>query len=304
MPETVSESLAGRTIRCLLFDFGDTLWSRRDLEQWRRMENASNARAAVLLRDIAGDRWPALSDEVLGRQLHEAIDDQMRFLIRRQPYTEPNGGAVVAEVLRIWQIAPISQEQGAAIFEALRVHIIHSRPLFEDVLPTLAELRQRGFLLGAVSNRHWGGPIFQDDLEQLGLLRYIDPCYIAISADHGIRKPHPALFHRPLHAMGVPPSQAAMVGDSLLTDVAGSKHVGIFSVWKPKPGMREQAAARAETSAAAPPSGLHVTDDDYILARVRGEHHDGSTAKPDVIIDHIGDLLGIFVKAGEKVGQR
>lgn len=268
------------------------------------MENASNARAAALLRELTGDRWPDLSGEELGRRLHEAIDVRMRALIRQQPYTEPNGGAGVVEVLRNWRLPPVDQEQGAAIFEALRVRIPQSRPLFDDVLPTLAELQRRGFLLGAVSNRHWGGQIFQEDLETLGLLRYIDPCHIAVSADHGIRKPHPALFHRPLHAMGVPPSQAAMVGDSLLSDVAGSKRVGLLSIWKPKPGMREQAstlvAARAARTTAEPLTGLHVTDDDYILARVRGEYHDHSGAEPDIIIDHLSDLLDIFTKAGEQ----
>src|SRR5579863_6005175 len=147
-----------RAVRCLLFDFGDTLWSRRDLEQWRHMENAANTRAAALLRALAAsDHWPDLSDEALGRRLHEAIDERMNWQILHQPYSQPNGGMVAAEVLRRWQIADIDQARGVAIFEALRVRIPQSRPLFADVLPTLAELRRRGFLLGAVSNRHWGG---------------------------------------------------------------------------------------------------------------------------------------------------
>lgn len=292
-----------REVRCLLFDFGDTLWSRRDLERWLRMENASNTRAAALLRSLAGyDKWSDLSDEALGRSLHEAIDERMNWLIRHQPYAQPNGGMVTTEVLRCWKIANIDQEQGAAIFEALRVRIPQSRPLFADVLPALAELRRRGFLLGAVSNRHWGGQIFREDLEVLGILRYIDPCHIAISVDLGIRKPHPAIFHHVLHALHVPSAQAAMVGDSLLSDITGAQRIGLFTIWKPKPGMRAQTSAllaERSVSTARPLTGLHVTDDDYILTQARygGQAHPGT--EPDLIIEQIGDLLDIFTKAGE-----
>lgn len=296
-------TLKTRGVRCLLFDFGDTLWSRRDLERWRRMENASNTRAAALLRSLTGhDSWPDLSDEALGSNLHEAIDERMNWLIRHQPYTQPNGGMVTMEVLRHWKIANIDQEQGAAIFEALRVRIPQSRPLFADVLSTLAELRRRSFLLGAVSNRHWGGQMFREDLETLGILRYVDPRYIAISVDLGIRKPHPAIFHHVLHALHVPVSQAAMVGDSLLSDITGAQRIGLVTIWKPKPGMRAQAPALLAgrgVSTARPLTGLHVTDDDYILTQARygGQPHIG--AEPDVIIEQIGDLLDIFTKAGE-----
>jgi FMN phosphatase YigB (HAD superfamily) len=295
-------ALRTRALRCLLFDFGDTLWSRRDLERWRRMETASNTRAAALLRSLAGSNgWHDLSDETLGQRLHEAIDERMNWLIRHQPYAQPNGGMVTTEVLRRWEIADIDQEQGAAIFEALRVRIPQSRPLYSDVLPALAELRRRGYLLGAVSNRHWGGQLFQEDLETLGILQFIEPCHIAISVDLGIRKPHPAIFHRVLHALHVPTAQAAMVGDSLLSDIAGAHRIGLFTIWKPKPGMREQAAdllAGQSKPAVHPLTGLHVTDDDYILTQARhGTPYAG--VEPDLVIERIDDLLDIFTKAGE-----
>ncbi|MGB8343978.1 MAG: HAD family hydrolase [Ktedonobacteraceae bacterium] len=304
MLEKPLPTIRTRAMRCLLFDFGDTLWSRRDLEQWRRMENASNTRAAALLRALtASDHWPDLTDEALGRCLHKAIDERMNWLIHHQPYAQPNGGMVAAEVLHRWKIADIDQAQGAAIFEALRVRIPQSRPLFADVLPTLAELRRRGFLLGAVSNRHWGGQIFQEDLETLGILQFIDPCHIAISVDLGIRKPHPAIFHRVLHDLHVPSAQAAMVGDSLLSDITGARRIGLFTIWKPKPGMREQASALLagrSVSAAHPLTGLHVTDDDYILTQARrGEQAPHVGAEPDLVIEQISDLLDIFTKAGE-----
>ena len=97
------------------------------------------------------------------------------------------------------------------------------------------------FNWAVVSNRHWGGKLFQEDLQTLGLLEYFDPRHMAISVDLGIRKPNPAIFLHTLNALNVPPEQAVMVGDSLLSDIVGGKMLGIFTVWKPKPSVRTQA---------------------------------------------------------------
>ncbi|MDQ6644148.1 MAG: hypothetical protein M3Y76_06835, partial [Chloroflexota bacterium] len=45
-------SLTGRTIRCILFDLGNTLWFRKDLAVWHQVKNTSNVRAATLLRQL------------------------------------------------------------------------------------------------------------------------------------------------------------------------------------------------------------------------------------------------------------
>jgi HAD superfamily hydrolase (TIGR01549 family) len=292
------------------------------------MESASNRRAVALLREhISPAQLPTPDDDALGTRLRDALDEQVRTAIRLDPGHEPNGGAAILEALRQWGIEHIDISFGRAIFEALRVRIPGSRPLYNDVLPTLAELQRRGFLLGVVTNRQWGGKPFREDLETLGLLEYFQYHHMAISADLGVRKPNPAIFQHALNALSVAPEQAVMVGDSLRADIVGAQRLGIFTIWKPKPGMREQAQlvmhgasakANAHTQQAhtqapgnltapvdTPPPGIHITDDDFVLAQVHSRNGEldayiRGNITPDLIIENTGDLLGIFSKAGKQ----
>src|SRR5947209_4049076 len=220
LPEELIPALAGRTVRCLLFDLGDTLWSRKDMVVWERLENAANVCAVAVLREcVTSPSLPNLNEVTLGKRLRESVDECLRNLIRQDPGLEPPGVLAMMQVLQRWGIEEVDAGSGEAIFEALRVRIPESRPLFDDVLSTLGALRQRGFQLGVVSNRHWGGKIFQEDLQTIGLLDYFDPRHMAISVDLGVRKPDPAIFLHALNAFNVPPEHAVMVGDSLLSDI-------------------------------------------------------------------------------------
>jgi HAD superfamily hydrolase (TIGR01549 family) len=322
LPKKPIHALTGRTVRCLLFDLGDTLWFRKDLAVWRQLENASNVQAATILRQtVAPTSLLDRSDRALGQLLRDATDEQIRIMIRQDPWLEPDCAHAVVQVLQQWGIERVTRDNGAAIFEALRVRIPESRPLFDDVLSTLTTLQQRGFQLGIVTNRHWGGQLFQEDLHTLGLLNFFDPRHIAISADLGIRKPNPAIFIHALNALDIPPEEAVMVGDSLKADILGGKMLGIFTVWKPKPGVRRQdhlITTGATTAALAIPllpedhgrgqhddlsEGLLITDDDYVLAHVqnregRWDQHMQSDIKPDLIIENASDLLDIFTEVG------
>ena len=322
--EKLIPALAGRTVRCVLFDLGDTLWSRKDMAVWERMENASNVLAVTVLRKcVTSPFLPNMNDSALGKRLRESVDECLRNLIRQEPGLEPQGSRAIVQVLQQWGIEGVDIGRGEAIFEALRVRIPESRPLFDDVHPTLKTLQQRGFQLGVVSNRHWGGKIFQEDLQRLGLLDYFDLRHMAISVDLGVRKPDPAIFLHALNALKVPPEHAVMVGDSLLSDIVGGKMLGIFTVWKPKPSVRTQAqliASGAATRAhqALPPvesppgnlpddlpPGMHITDDDYVLAHVQSragewDQHLHGEVKPDLVIENLSDLLDVFIEVGEQ----
>lgn len=321
-------SLKGRVIRCVLFDLGDTLWYRKDMHTWHRLETASNRRAAALLRtQVTSDLLADMDDVLLGKQLRDELDTQTRMAIRQHPEIERNGPLITTRVIERLGLGPVDLATGAAVFEALRIRIPESRPLFDDVLPTLAELRQRGFLLGVVTNRLWGGKLFEEDLHTLGLLDYFDLPNIATSADLGVRKPGAAIFMHALNALEVLPTHAAMVGDSLRSDIVGARALGIFAIWKPKPHVR--AALKAHLVAPgvssgghqdqAPPAspqeelpsdlppGMHITDDDYILSFV--QRHDNrykwdplhnDEIRPDLTIEHLSDLLDVLLKPGEQ----
>ena len=310
----------------MLFDLGDTLWSRGETATWERNEDIANRRAVVLLRERIDPAFlPMLDDLALGRRFRQAIDQYIITRIRRDPEIEPDGTRAVIETLSQWGIPEIHRDFGEEIFEALRIRIPGSRPLFDDSLSTIIELHKRSFLLGIVTNRNWGGPPFLEDLRTLGLYDYFHPAAIAISGDLGRRKPSAEIFLNALNALDVRPEEAVMVGDSLSTDVLGAQALGIFAIWKPKPEMLKGIQAlrhRADTAINAQPlaesgvrpvelshdmpntplPGMHTTDDDYILAQdwsreyldryLRGE------ITPDLTIEHLSDLLEIFQQAG------
>lgn len=96
--------------------------------------------------------------------------------------------------------------------------------LYDDVIPTLAHLRDAGFKLAIVSN--WDTPL--DPLtERLGIADYFD----AITASHDERvksaKPDPHIFNYTLAKVGVSAEETVHVGDTYEADIVGARNVGI-----------------------------------------------------------------------------
>jgi putative hydrolase of the HAD superfamily len=92
--------------------------------------------------------------------------------------------------------------------------------LYDDVLPVMAKLRERGLKLGLVSN---GGREISELVTHHAL--EVD-CAIASRA-HGWIKPHESIFRAALEVLEVEAGEAAMVGDSVEDDVEGAIAVGM-----------------------------------------------------------------------------
>ena len=318
---TSTSTLLGRHISCILFDLGYTIWDRRRNSQlWDQVERASNRQAIVLLlQRLAPELLPPDDDDVLGVRLREMFDEHEHDIIRRDTVREPDGPLAVLRTLNDWSIENADGTLCRSVFEALNVRIPDSFPLLEDAIPTLTALRERGYCLGIVTNRMWGGEAFREDLRTLGLLNYFDERGIAISAEVGIRKPAPALFWHALHGLQATPEQTAMVGDSLRTDILGAQKLGLFTVWLPRAKQRERVKEYQSTLSASPahqmvspqvktplPSSEEAADDtsfydeDYLPANMPGrdgylERFLRGEIKPDLIIDKAADLLDVFV---------
>ena len=86
-----------------------------------------------------------------------------------------------------------------------------------------------------------------------------------------------------------------MVGDSLYADVAGAKGLNMFAIWKPKLYQR----AEIQTL----PAGTTLqNDDDYLFSYALEQENQKYQrvhlpVKPDVTIEHLCELLDIFVEA-------
>ena len=230
----------------------------------------------------------------------KGVEKQIRFGARQNPGYEPDFVLATIEALHQLGISNANHALGEDIYEALRIRIPNSRLLFDNTFSTLGALRQRGYILGVVTNRHYGGLPFYEDLQTVGLLDYFAYEPMAISADLGIRKPNPDIFMHALNRLGVKPEEAAMVGNSLKADILGAKMLNMFSIWKPKASLVEEArvAWMASTEVSENERVVGFTND-QLLTYVRSR--DGLKLqqfhidlKPDFIIKNLKDLLTIF----------
>ena len=94
--------------------------------------------------------------------------------------------------------------------------------VFEDVLPTLATLKERGVRLGVISN--WDDRL-RPLLTSLDLSHHFES--IIVSCEIGASKPSPAPFLAAAKALGAPPDRILHVGDSFDMDIAGARAAGL-----------------------------------------------------------------------------
>jgi FMN phosphatase YigB (HAD superfamily) len=291
--------LQGRTIRALLFDLGDTLWTYVQPPYWEKLELEANQRISLILREqLALTTQTDTELLALSQQFRTALHPTIRAHMRKDAEYEPDFIQVVQDTFADLSWPAVTPARAFTLFQHTQIPIEGARVLFTDVIATLTELQQRGFLLGVVTNRIWGGTPFLASMDKLGLLKFFAPEAIAISADLQIRKPNTAIFQHALQALNVAAEEALMVGDSLRADITGSNRLHIYGVWKPSPRTLQ---AFAETSA-QPQEQLYTArllsyQRDQELTRHKELYEE---PQPDLIIQHLHDLLTLLPKAGRQ----
>jgi FMN phosphatase YigB (HAD superfamily) len=131
------------------------------------------------------------------------------------------------------------------IAEACARPLVAPGHLFEDALPTLRALKDRGYRLGLISNTPWGTPeyLWVGQLKRFALAGYFEVALFSSVA--GIRKPDARLFLAALSRLGVPAQRCLFVGDNPEADIAGAQHVGIHTALLARPGARWSMAGPA-----------------------------------------------------------
>lgn len=212
--------------RAVLFDVGDTLWHAAKPPQPTRFRELAAERAGTFLRDQG---IPCRDPEQLARAAWDAMEDAMR-VARTTDRVEPDY-AVVASSAAAAEGVLLTVPQASALMDAIYISGAEGgKAAYPDARNTLLELRQRGFSLGIVTNRAFGGERFRADLRELGLDVGWDA--VSVSVEVGFLKPHPALFEHALAALGLQARHALMVGNSLLEDISGAQALGIAAAWK------------------------------------------------------------------------
>jgi len=97
--------------------------------------------------------------------------------------------------------------------------------LFDDVIPTLTELKEDNITLGLLTNATKN---MISIYRKLGLEPYID--FVVTSEEAGADKPLPPIFLIALERAGVDASEAMHVGDQYNLDIVGARGVGIAPI--------------------------------------------------------------------------
>ncbi|NOQ18101.1 MAG: HAD-IA family hydrolase [Dehalococcoidales bacterium] len=91
--------------------------------------------------------------------------------------------------------------------------------LYEDVMPTIKQLKQRGLILGLISAHYIG---------RAGLDPYLD--VVVTAKDVGADKPEPPIFLAALEQAAVDAPEVVYVGDQYERDVVGARGVGMNAI--------------------------------------------------------------------------
>jgi putative hydrolase of the HAD superfamily len=112
---------------------------------------------------------------------------------------------------------------GAVAAEHRRANLWSKRA--EGAVVTLDSLRRRGYRVAVISNAD--GRV-RSLLEAAGLTPHLE--FTVDSAEVGIEKPDPRIFHAATDRLNLPPSACAYVGDIYEIDVLGAERAGLEPV--------------------------------------------------------------------------
>lgn len=213
-------------LRAVFFDIGDTLWHAQAAPPASAFREMAAARAGAFL---TANGYPGESAADFARIAWESLEEAMRAA-RARDLVEPDYGACAGVALRSAGL-PIDDATALHFLDAIYVSGVDGgKQAYPDARQVLAELKRRGFLIGSITNRAFGGTRFRDDLRTAGIDGFWDSH--TVSVEVGYLKPHPAVFEHALRSLSVSPGESLMVGNSLREDIAGAARLGFWTAWK------------------------------------------------------------------------
>ena len=124
--------------------------------------------------------------------------------------------------------------------------------LYDDVLPCLEALRAGGVRMAVLSNAL--GHELEETVAHFALDEYLDAAVSSVQT--GAVKPAPRMYSTLLGLLGVEPSDAVMVGDSLEDDVEGAVACGCAGILLDRGGRHAGTAAPRISSLAELPAAI------------------------------------------------
>ncbi|MGH3329519.1 MAG: HAD family hydrolase [Streptomycetales bacterium] len=199
-------------VEAVIFDWGGTLtpWHDIDLHaQWYAYAEAYDPARARELADA----------------LHASEQESWRLA------REQHRSHTLDEVFRSAGVEPQGGRHHAALDAYLNFWEPHTY-VDEDAPGVLAGLRERGVLVGVLSNTLWPREHHEKVFHRDGVLHLLDGA--VYSSEIPWTKPHPEAFRAALAAVGVSrPQRCVFVGDRPHDDIRGAQRVGMRAVLVP-----------------------------------------------------------------------
>lgn len=199
---------ASHGIQAVFFDFDDTLDTR---------DTAFRAGLSAFLRYY----YPSLTEqEILSRR-------EEMFAFQRGHYGQIiHYRDMLHHFLEKWP-AEKPTDVETSLLRLLRAFAAAGQP-HPDVYATLTALRQRGYLVGVLTN---GTPRTQSlKIDHSGLRPYVD--LVVLAGEEGIQKPDTRVFRLAAARLGVPPTACVFVGDHPQNDLEGARQAGFIPIRK------------------------------------------------------------------------
>lgn len=217
-------------ITTVFFDLGDTLWHLPRMPPAEIVRGQTMKQVGSLIQ-----RWGYELTEgrrFLGRDIRLMVEEETRRAFHGD-CVDPDYPDICRRVAKMHDM-DLTPAQAEELWEEWNLGgLFLGRELFPDVPHTLAELARRGYRLGSITNRGYGGPKFWEEVREFKLDQAFEE--IVVSCDVGFLKPHPRIYQYALEKMRLEAGECVMVGDSMRADVEGSKTLGMTAVWRLPP---------------------------------------------------------------------
>ena len=214
-------------ISAVLFDYGGTLVT------FERPDAALEAAYQRIEEHLRSLGWAAPSGAVLLRDVHDRVEDAYAAHQRSRALEEID---LVAEARRAYADLGLALDE-ITLDDVLRIEQEawwQGVTVDPEAVPTLEALRSRGLRVGLCSNAPYRVPSMLTALAHFGLADHLDA--VTFSGQVGWRKPAPRIMEAAAAAVGAPPGEIVMIGDSVSDDVAGARAVGMTPVLLRRPG--------------------------------------------------------------------
>jgi len=209
--------------RAVVFDLGGTLVEWPDWEGAAPMKWAS---AYDALRVSAnGGVLPERDAFVTAMRAAEKAHWER---VDREHWSGPPTGLVSDGFRRLdLEVAP---ELLVATMDGYAKAVAGWSTVFPDSRETLVLLRDRGYLLGLLSNTWWAAAWHNADIAAHGLGDLLDELVYTSDLRHS--KPHESVFREVASRLDVGVEECVMIGDRQIDDVSGAKAIGMRAVWR------------------------------------------------------------------------